>query len=74
MRDPAVRPDPFFLHGNLFQYALILHCIVTGEKLTRSDLHFQRHEETVWGKRRAPQCSRHRVYFNSPMEGFETVI
>ena len=45
-----------------FQHAVMLHCIVTGEKLSRSDLRFQHHEEQAKGKTRAPRRNRHRTY------------
>ncbi len=46
----------------LFQYAVMLHCIVTGEKLSRSDLRFQQHEVPDKGQTRAPRRNRHRTY------------
>ena len=45
-----------------FQHAVMLHCIVTGEKLSRSDLRFQHQEEPGKGKARAPRRNRHRTY------------
>ncbi len=47
-----------------FQYALMLHYCVTGEKLNRSDLHFQkwaRHEESP-EQEEAPQKDRMQVW------------
>ncbi|MBQ7063624.1 MAG: helix-turn-helix transcriptional regulator [Firmicutes bacterium] len=45
-----------------FQYAVMLHCIVTGEKLSRSDLRFQHHEETDRGMISVPHSNRHLTY------------
>ncbi len=48
-----------------FQYALMLHYCVTGEKLKRSDLHFQKwhkHEEST-GQEEAPQKDRMQVWY-----------
>ena len=68
--DPAWRPMftramqgiPAVSSILFFQYAVMLHCIVTGEKLSRSDLRFQHHEEQAKGKTRAPRRNRHRTY------------
>jgi len=45
-----------------FQYAVMLHCVVTGEKLSRSDLRFQHGEEPAQGKKQAPRKNRYRTY------------
>ncbi len=46
-----------------FQYAVMLHCVVTGEKLGRSDLRFQHQNVPVFEKSRTPRRrSRHRTY------------
>lgn len=68
--DPAWRPTftramqgiPAVSSILFFQYAVMLHCVVTGEKLSRSDLRFQHHEEPVTGKARTPRRNRHRTY------------
>ncbi len=45
-----------------FQYAVMLHCMVTGEMLSRSDLRFQNEEAPSAGKMRTPRRNRHRTY------------
>lgn len=45
-----------------FQYAVMLHCLVTGEKLSRSDLRFQHQEEPVREKKQASRRNRHHTY------------
>lgn len=44
-----------------FQYAIQLHCFVTGEKLHRSDLRFQEQEEPH-AARKSSRRNRHRLY------------
>lgn len=46
-----------------FQYALMLHYCVTGEKLSRSDIQFQKsREESRAGEAPAPRKDRHHVW------------
>ena len=68
--DPAWRPIfvqavqniPVISSVLFFQYAVMLHAIVTGEKLSRSDLRFQSQIVQTPGKKQAPRCSRHKTY------------
>ena len=68
--DPAWRPTftramqgiPAVSSILFFQYAVMLHCIVTGEKLSRSDLRFQHQGVSAAEKKRAPRRNRHRTY------------
>ena len=45
-----------------FQYAVMLHCIVTGEKISRSDLRFQHRDEPREGKTHTAKRNRHHTY------------
>ena len=45
-----------------FQYAVMLHCIVTGEKLSRSDLRFQNRPDPDRGKKKTANRNRHHTY------------
>lgn len=68
--DPAWRPVfvramqgiPAVSSILFFQYAVMLHCVVTGERLGRSDLRFQHHMGSAIEEVNAPQRNRHRTY------------
>ncbi len=46
----------------LFQYAVMLHYFVTGERIDRSDLRFQRQVESSKGPRHPASKNRHHTY------------
>ena len=68
--DPAWKPSfvramqgiPVVSSILFFQYAVMLQCVVTGEKLSRSDLRFQHQEVPINVKKRTPRRNRHHTY------------
>ena len=68
--DPAWRPVfAKAMHGIpvtssilFFQYDIMLHFFVTGEKITRSDLRFQQQEKNARGRRDKTSRDRHHTY------------
>ncbi len=68
--DPAWRPIfvramqgiPAMSSILFFQYAVMLHCMVTGEKLSRSDLRFQHQHMPVRGGKSSSNRNRHHTY------------
>lgn len=57
MRDIPVVSSIIF-----FQYAVLLHFFVTGEKISRSELRFQQQEVPAEKKKRTAGRSRHHIY------------
>ena len=58
----ALRALPIVFAVNFFQYAVMLHYCITGEKLTRSALHYQNNMEEASGSESHVRHDRNGVY------------
>ncbi len=58
----AMKAIPVVSSILFFQYAVMLHCTVTGEKLGRADLRFQSRPDQAKEKKRAADRNRHHTY------------